>query len=639
MAMTRRLRSFAPQEITNIHPFTSGNKALSKLSLCFSWLLSMSAALTETFPIHRLVFANDAAGITKAAAALAGASPPPPSSTSSQQSPPGSSFSSSSSSSSRSPLNSLCRGQTPLTLAISLGHADCVRALLEAGASTIIKNAAGWTAFQEATSYGNRDVMELIYRCRRKELASWLRSTGTNVLKNLARDLGDFYVEMSWSFGSYVPFVSTLCPSDTYKVFKKGRSVRIDTTLVGFESLSWIRGDVSIIFTQDSPVKKKTGDAAEPASSRLVICDHQRRLVQQLYPRDFSIGDDQVQEELSVSLNTKMVTPPSFDFTSFAASRTQSGFWTFKVDRNERVGPWETCVWSVDALECTTRIRREHLLANPPPPVIEDDLKKKDELSDDDERSDQEQKRKKKQEEDQAKEEEVDEDELIRRYDAGLWSRELGDQVATREASKKAFRELAQFRPTLDPPQPPSITAEEFFSPDAAGTFLHVGRPIVEESETKTYKATLWMYDEDSPITIEAFPQREPEESILKRDAAAAEAYTYFPTIVQATPTPPPSIRSKDFPLKIQTLLPLLELAGVGGGDHVAALREFLNVQLPPGFPVQIEIPVGVLPLTARLTFQNISTTYPIDDGMFAIPGKKEGYRAGEVIDGSDGSL
>ncbi|KAJ3167176.1 Ankyrin repeat domain-containing protein 13A [Geranomyces variabilis] len=565
---------------------------------------------TGTFPFHRLVFANDAAGIAKASATLPAGSKPSPSPAS-------------------SPLNSLCRGQTPLTLAISLGHIDCVRALLEAGASTIIKNSAGWTAFQEATSYGNRDIMELIYRCRRKELASWLRTTGTNVLKGLAEDLGDFYVEMSWSFGSYVPFVSTLCPSDTYKVFKKGRSVRIDTTLVGFESLSWIRGDVSIIFTKDAPVK-----GAE-AVSRLVICDHQRRLVQQLYPRDFTIGDEQVQEELSVSLNTKMVTPPSFDFSSFAASRTQSGFWSFKVDRNERVGPWETCVWSVDALECTTRIRREHLLANPPPPVIEDDLKKKDELSDD-ERTEGEQKKKKKKQEE---EEEVDEDELIRRYDAGLWSRETGDEVATREASKKAFRELAQFRPTLDPPTPPLVTAEEFFAPEHVDTFLHVGRPIVEESETKSYKATLWMYDEDSPATIEALPPREPKESILERDAAAAEAYTYFPTIVQATPTPPPSIRSKDFPLKIQTLLPLLELAGVGGGDHVAALKEFLNVQLPPGFPVQIEIPVGVLPLTARLTFQNISTTYPIDHNMFAIPGKKEGYRAGEVIDGSDGSL
>lgn len=49
-----------------------------------------------------------------------------------------------------------------------------------------------------------------------------------------------------------VPLVSRMSPSDTYKVYKKGPSVRIDTTLLGFDHTRWQRGNRSYIFQGES---------------------------------------------------------------------------------------------------------------------------------------------------------------------------------------------------------------------------------------------------------------------------------------------------------------------------------------------------------------------------------------------------
>ena len=110
-------------------------------------------------------------------------------------------------------LSSYHRGQTPLTLAITLGKHEIVKLLLDAGASTLLKNAAGWNPFQEATSFGDRRTMEIIYRRRRSELATWFEDKGKLIMKDLSNDLSDFYVEMHWCFKSNVPYLSSLCPS------------------------------------------------------------------------------------------------------------------------------------------------------------------------------------------------------------------------------------------------------------------------------------------------------------------------------------------------------------------------------------------------------------------------------------------
>lgn len=48
-----------------------------------------------------------------------------------------------------------------------------------------------------------------------------------------------------------VPLLSRVCPSDVCRIWKSGASLRVDSTLLGFENMTWIRGRRSYIFKGD----------------------------------------------------------------------------------------------------------------------------------------------------------------------------------------------------------------------------------------------------------------------------------------------------------------------------------------------------------------------------------------------------
>ncbi|KAI8807218.1 GPCR-chaperone-domain-containing protein [Cladochytrium replicatum] len=625
--------------------------------------------------------------------------------------------------------NSLCRGQTPLTLAIQLNHPECIDILIAHGASTLVVNAKGWSPFQEATSYGDRDVMRAVFVARRKELAKWFHMQGTRLLQQLSENLTDFYVEMHWQFQSWVPFVSRLCPSDTYKIYKRGTSVRIDTSLVGFERLSWVRGDISIIFIE------------EVDGPKLVICDHQRKLVQQLYPRDFSISENDIDEEISVALNTRINGQMDIDFSSLSVIRSQTGFWSFKIDRNEPIGNYPTAVWNIKSFDTTQQTRLEHLEAEPKPPMAS--LKSVDVFSLDNIKAIREKVSLENIRDtirDQVREKGIRGSifalsskvmdvggslyqnaraAYIQHSNAVAAERERASSpkpplttsspkrsrastplpeagatptegvpfpdTASEESSsdagsimdesadaRKAFNDLQSFRPTLDPPPPPSTTYSEYFDPSFVDTsFLHLGRPMILRQHQRKFRGTLWMYDvyaESAAIATAATTSSEQFDSTLSPSWSDAPNFT--DPLNNYNPLPP--IQSTDFPISIADMMPLLDLLGMSSNAHVRSLREFFNVQLPPGFPVQFEIPIGMLPISALTRVGNVKVgedvarafedenvktresvkgwreavapvklmggeaagTVVVEDGvdLFYVPGEKDGYRPGEVL-------
>ena len=66
---------------------------------------------------------------------------------------------------------------------------------------------------------------------------------GRQLRLRLARleSLPDFQCTMTWSFDSWIPLLGRMLPSDTYSIFKRGSSLRLDTTLLGMTGLRWER--------------------------------------------------------------------------------------------------------------------------------------------------------------------------------------------------------------------------------------------------------------------------------------------------------------------------------------------------------------------------------------------------------------
>lgn len=121
-------------------------------------------------------------------------------------------------------------------------------------------------------------------------------------------------------------------------------------------------------------------------------------------------------------------------------------------------------------------------------------------------------------------------------------------------------------RCSLVPPPDPGVTWEQYINSEN-GEHPALGRSLVNKETSKAFRATVAM--------------------------------------------------SPNFPLSVSMLLDVLEV--IGPFKHFNKLREFIQIKLPPGFPVKIDIPI--LPtVTAKITFQDFAFRNDIDPKLFEIP-------------------
>jgi len=389
-------------------------------------------------------------------------------------------------------------GNTALHLAVMLGHSKCTQLLLAHGAPIKMKNKTGWSPLAEAISYGDRPTIASLLRRLKQQVKGEMDNRRPEMIKGL-NDLGDFVLDIKWDFTSWVPLVSRILPSDICKISKKGSRVRLDTTLVDFNDMHWVRGDIALIYN---------GDAE--SENLLVILDNQAGVYQ--YVRQYE-SELEFEDEVDLLMSSDIVAA-QVSTKPISFSREKAG-WFWKQDKAEKLGDYMSDFYSVNGMVLESRKRREHL--------SEEDLQKNKAILD---------------------------------------SFSKGNPVGLEEEPEEVVR-----RPSLPPPSCTGVTWKEYIaSPPSAPPLL--GRKPVTKYSKKSFKARVAM--------------------------------------------------SEDFPMKVDMLLAVLEVIAPQF-KHFNKLREFVALKLPPGFPVQIDIPV--LPtVSAKVTFTNFQVKDDLDNSLFTIP-------------------
>lgn len=392
------------------------------------------------------------------------------------------------------------RGRTPLMLAVTLGHLESARTLLNADANVNCENLNGWTVVQEAVATGDPELLHMVLE-RRDFQRYTSRMAGIPELLQRLKQAPDFYVEMKWEFTSWVPLVSRMCPSDTYKVYKQGSNVRIDTTLLGFDHTSWQRGNRSYIFQGHND------------GAMMMEIDHD---LQQVYCEQMRTSDEAVgilipnEDSVSQRLTTPIVTT-YVDTEKISFERNKAGMWGWRSDKTEVINSYECKVFSASNVELITKTRTEHLTES-------DKARSKNSKT------------------------------PLQNF---LGIAEVGESQAAALLPNEEFSNSTN---------PCNITPEEYFdsSVNLEAQGRDIGRPKEVNVKVQKFKANLWL--------CENYPLSLPEQ-----------------------------------------ILPIVDLMAISS-SHFAKLKDFIQMQLPSGFPVKIEIPLFHV-LNARITFGNIFAT------------------------------
>jgi len=494
-------------------------------------------------------------------------------------------------------------GFTALHLCVYLAWEQGLDLLLENGASPTVRSRSGWTAVQEAISLSQRDLLRKLFRRNLEEVREGV-ALRSPIIRRKLRETDDFYVEIDWKFTSWIPFVSRFCPCDTFKIWKRGSDFRLDMTLVDFEAYSWKRGHISFIFVMDE----------ETDTAAFYVLNHDERS-KQMTNKEKEMEENRNEEESELSieqlLQSELVSPEILtERIEITKSRTMFGY-----ERSAEINGKKCTLYELKNLivfankkdsHCPQEVKEQRAATKKLFHQKMDAAKNGDIVDLDDWQCTECRHRNGAlstlcEHCDAAKAQRIEEVEV----DAILNGDDGDDDEQKSERSGRSGRNGSRSVSSIKAlfgdikkyqyPEyvPPAIALGDYF--DAEQWKRKRMDALSERANGRKKKATTAVMEDRR----ESFPINPAQCSMTTKAFKLNLAMT------------------EHFGLSVEEILAILE-AAAPQSKLAAKLKQFLEIKMPRGFPIQLEMPLFHV-LKATVTFQHFEHINP-DDDLFAIP-------------------